>query len=528
MSDVIDTTNTNEIEELVRMVAELKLKNEELTKLANELTSANKLANGVGRLVSNGLPPLGNHNLTNSQSASFGNHTPKLNLDPILSVLEIPTELSLSALSNNEAHSFIWKTISSDGRLPSWSCETDIQVHVSNVLRDAIVFSGIKLETYRETSLSVTNSSPRPDLLVFRSNGAFVGICEVKKPSKEGNDLNKNKHLNQISNYLLMAKHYHGLRKPIGIVSTYNEWKFYWLEDAPDADTPLTSRGKDQERLHETRTFRYDDLLLVEALVSIVAQMGMSFIAPPSTFLSQQSSCDLTPDMWKTRKFALVGIPKSFKWRELPQSLKLNFRLRDAELKEFYLLEDFHGGADGRVWLATTPDGLLCVLKFSDLEESILKKEAEVWNTVWEAACACVINLLGCNAVAMPFAFHACLHGSSVSFRGLSNRVKGNLSVDSLLSSEVTAVFDEENVRSYYDYPLKVAEEALHALANKGFKHADLCWRHVALLPVYDSVIKLWKVMPILIDLTHVDKINPKDIEDVVRTGMDFLMKELQ
>ena len=39
------------------------------------------------------------------------------------------------------------------------------------------------------------NSSPRPDLLVFRSNGAFVGICEVKKPSKEGNDMNKNKKL---------------------------------------------------------------------------------------------------------------------------------------------------------------------------------------------------------------------------------------------------------------------------------------------------------------------------------------------
>ena len=97
MSDVIDTTNTNEVEELVRMVAELKTKNEELTKLANELTSenklaneltfANKLANGVGRLVSNGLPPLGDHNINKSQSASYGNHTPKLDLDPILSVL---------------------------------------------------------------------------------------------------------------------------------------------------------------------------------------------------------------------------------------------------------------------------------------------------------------------------------------------------------------------------------------------------------------------------------------------------------
>ena len=179
--------------------------------------------------------------------------------------------------------------------------------------------------------MKLHNSSPRPDLLVFRSNGAFVGICEVKKPSKEGNDLNKNKHLNQISNYLLMAKHCHGLRKPIGIVSTYNEWKFYWLEDAADVGTPLTSRGKDQERLYETRTFKYDDPLLVEALVSIVAQMGMSSVAPPFTFLSQQSSCDLTPDMWIPRKFALVGIPKSFKWRELPQSLKLNFSLRDAE-----------------------------------------------------------------------------------------------------------------------------------------------------------------------------------------------------
>ena len=202
-----------------------------------------------------------------------------------------------------------------------------------NVLRDAIALCGINLETYREPSLSVTNKSPQPDLLVFRSNGAFVGICEVKKPSKGGNDFDKDKKLSQILNYLLMAKHFHGLRKPFCIVTTYNEWKIYWLENAVDADTHLISQGQDREILYETRTYNYDDPLLLEALVSIVAEMGESSIAPPSTFLLHQSTGDWTADMWKIRKFPLVGILESFKWSELPPALKLNFKLCDPDLK---------------------------------------------------------------------------------------------------------------------------------------------------------------------------------------------------
>lgn len=47
-------------------------------------------------------------------------------------------------------------------------------------------------------------------------------------------------------------------------------------------------------------------------------------------------------------------------------------------------MRDFRGGAHGRVWLACSSSGRVCVIKFSKSNsEASLTHEADVWNTVW-------------------------------------------------------------------------------------------------------------------------------------------------
>jgi hypothetical protein len=43
----------------------------------------------------------------------------------------------------------------------------------------------------------------------------------------------------------------------------------------------------------------------------------------------------------------------------------------DKKTSLYYLLEDYHGGADGRVWLACNSSGKLLVLKLSKENQKI-------------------------------------------------------------------------------------------------------------------------------------------------------------
>ena len=58
----------------------------------------------------------------------------------------------------------------------------------------------------------------------------------------------------------------------------------------------------------------------------------------------------------------------------------------NAKANNFILLQDFGGGIHGRVWLACSTTGKLCVLKFphrSGSDES-LTRERIIWNNIWK------------------------------------------------------------------------------------------------------------------------------------------------
>lgn len=84
---------------------------------------------------------------------------------------------------------------------------------------------------------------------------------------------------------------------------------------------------------------------------------------------------------------------------------KLNYKkMPTSQPEKLYFIEDFRGGVDGRVWLACTPNGEMCAIKF-DHEESktSLEKEANYWKLIWNKINTQVITLGGRPALMMPF-----------------------------------------------------------------------------------------------------------------------------
>ena len=57
-----------------------------------------------------------------------------------------------------------------------------------------------------------------------------------------------------------------------------------------------------------------------------------------------------------------------------------------ASTKSLILLRDLRGGIHGRVWLACSRSGYVCVLKFAQSIENVklLSVEQKIWETVWE------------------------------------------------------------------------------------------------------------------------------------------------
>jgi hypothetical protein len=80
--------------------------------------------------------------------------------------------------------------------------------------------------------------------------------------------------------------------------------------------------------------------------------------------------------------------------------------------------------------------------------------------------------------------------------------------------------------------PHKVAELAIKDMAEKGYRHLDIAWRHIALLPSEYTIIennkKEWSLKPMLIDLAYVRKLTKNEtIKKVVEEDLKILDDEL-
>jgi len=328
-------------------------------------------------------------------------------------------------------------------------------------------------------------------------------------------------------------KRYHGLQQQLAILSTYQEWGICWLKDSENIMRAKTEEevGKaeplqDSEsakivNLYCSKIYQRTDTQLIEVLASVIYKMYTAKRADVKILNSTIRS--------ESRKYGKINIElNNFQWQALPPDIKFSYQLFKKQTILYYLIQDYHGGADGRVWLVVNGKGKLAVMKLTKGQGYI--DESKRWNAIWDCDTFTKTKVFGnSNAILMPFAFHAYCEKNRVTFRGLNHWKTDHGTIDEILiNPEVDVKFDNNQVNSYFNNPKQVAKEAIQVMANKGWIHSDLHWRHVALLPYYDLTNKIWKVRPILIDLTRCEKIkNVADINTVVEDSMNILNDEL-
>jgi hypothetical protein len=524
-------------EELLQILAEkikqLAEKDKRLAEKDERLAEKDELL-GVGLLCKKGLPPLGIHTGSNNQTPHYGIHSPYSK--PVQATpgnFAVLDDYKLNALPHN-LQSTIWKRVR-DGNLGVWNHESHLQNFVSDVIVDVMNLAGLgdQIQTCLEAQLNITEHL-QADIVIFRKRGVIIGFCEVKKPSIGADVLEDDMLRIQISNYMQHLKYTHGLRAVFGIVTTYNEWKLCWLEDANHiaesneaiSDLFVPSEESEFVRLYESRTFARDDPHLIEALVSVIRKMVNSPIDSPTNLIRHSSST--TSSSSNQRKFGFVD-SESFKWSLLPPTLtKFTYRNSRIDTRHFYLLEDFLGGADGRVWLCATKSGHLGVVKFSST--SHFCHEMEVWQQAWNVPYVRTLQLLSCNALLMPYAFHGGFVNGEIKFRPFGFWHRDDFTDEDYNNVEVDAEFDLDRIACYTMNPLLAAEEALTKLIGAGYVHGDVHWRHVALLPeppTKESNGK-WTVTPIMIDCSTALRGTINEPSIVLETALNVLKIEME
>ena len=368
----------------------------------------------VGFLRTRGLPLLPKSTVSHS-TPGYGCNVPLI--EQLIHVPNVVIGIPDCCKMNNfdDLPSLIWKSTIRDksqegGRiLRNWNNESQIEQHVQHVFLDVIAL--LKLEEKIVVSSKVTMTLVKrliPDVVLLEVNGQVIGVCEVKQPSFKNDEsgdfsiLNDNLN-NQISNYLLQLKNLYGISTPIGIISTYNEWKICFLHESYDYviskqssdcfQVPVKSLGQ-KNTLYTSKVYKYNDLELIEVLAAVTHKMYFSLVNPPTSLISGEK-----------RKFGKVD-KERFVWTSL-SCKKLTYDMPPCNTMYFYFIQDFHGGKDGRVWLTVTNCGKVAVCKLSS--DRTYDNEANLWNIIWESKLSNIVfttTLLNANALVMPFIFH--------------------------------------------------------------------------------------------------------------------------
>ena len=151
------------------------------------------------------------------------------------------------------------------------------------------------------------------------------------------------------------------------------------------------------------------------------------------------------------------------------KNLKLNYsQFPSSTATNFYLLQDFGGGGDGRVWLACSTNGNVCVIKFlheTKNGKDILEQEKNIWICIWNLP-ARVVQLFDQHALIIPY-----------------------------VETNPENVSDTKKIQS--------TKSAIEKLAKGGFIHNDLHWRHVGF---YN---KEEEIQAVLFDLVRVSIADP-------------------
>ena len=96
---------------------------------------------------------------------------------------------------------------------------------------------------------------------------------------------------------------------------------------------------------------------------------------------------------------------ESWLWVTLNAEFQLTPGVMPASnTKNLLLLADLRGGIEGRLWLASTVHGAVCVVKFAkDGKADVLAHECAMWCQLWGRADVRLLRLGGQEALVMPY-----------------------------------------------------------------------------------------------------------------------------
>jgi hypothetical protein len=563
---ILDEAKTNAIVEEARTKAILEARTTAILEEAeaNEAQIKAEVAKFycMGYLLERGLPPLGKCQISRPgpryiKQESFGKPVHRMDgeLFAVLADVDLPRVRSPIWIQANGLDGDL-------SSLGSWYHVLCIQQKVDTALREVIRLTGLQGMQVDEIGMNLsTTHTIRADTLSLTMNGCIVGMCEVKVPSEKfsvarsepTDDLISSGLNNQICNNLQLMRDYYGVQHPIGFVCTYNEWMVVWLAEADElartsstthitnstaAATATTNvrpaligKSKQSVVLLCSRVYHRSDPELTRVLASALIKMAR---AP-----REQKQLQFDDRTRKYGKADVGGASTVLKLETLPfvrGQFPLHFEMPDKRSKSLFLIADYGGGADGKVWLACTSSGHLVVVKLSDSRldksgrEHTYAEEAQAWRTVWHQRSVHTTTILGVDALLMPFTFTALCRCGQISFTALSHwNTATHEDVETIFESSASKVLDRDQFCSRYHDAWGVAAEAIRTMALRGFEHLDIRWRHVALLPQKQQRSDAWIVVPVLIDLNRtqpIDATNEKIVEECIQRGMARLTQE--
>jgi hypothetical protein len=254
-------------------------------------------------------------------------------------------------------------------------------------------------------------SGVRPDLIVFRI-GRFVGAIEAKQPLKKSQTVESIS--GELYDQLMHLRTVYRCPTPIVVLSTWNTWQAFWLND--DASNAMAA-AKPQIQQQQQQTWEGADegeqqnATLLHTPTKQSAQATKRKTSPPAnvikspskllrpTSVAEESASDSDEEELLKRevrhsqeykfdgteadsvihlltavirKLAIVKItpvkaymqdldasaclvhPESFQWKSIKRKSGLNFtKSIDAKTESFYIWEDLGEGSFGRVFLVS-------------------------------------------------------------------------------------------------------------------------------------------------------------------------------
>jgi hypothetical protein len=416
-------------EQLRKEKEQLRKKEEQLREKELVLMKQQQLLPAVERktVAGHGLPALGRGGVGAGSPSSASENKKHLPAKLLVKPFTVLKNLKL-----HDEGASIWETAKNEQLF--WHSESGIQGFVRQVLGDVIAAAGLIKEIDLANELSVVDQ--RPDIWLVLKNGVPVGVVEVKKP---GHDImQKPSVFGQIYDYLLQLQSFHGLKTPFGIVTTYKQWRICWLDNdnsdslavsdsiqdssaaeakVPEieetlddgersADIDLGEPAKmsnDHRIVHGTNIMQFDDDSLVTMLASLLHKMTHVELSPVKLLDESRSYIVANEKSWY---WARLSLPKA-------DTRLSSTAMPNLNTQQFWLLKDFRGGVDGRVWLACSRGGLACVIKFSvgdgsdDDKKDRLETEMKRWQSINHEERVRVQRIAGSWALLMPYLRHA-------------------------------------------------------------------------------------------------------------------------